>query len=302
MTSIIDQAHEAIPGYTEAARAVDTSRRWVTEGTVHTNTVEIARTVHQQLMTAAQAGKAIPEATVDELLDADRTIANATRRNDLLRETYEAARQQLAEVVKAGVGDGLAFLEAALTDLYATVNDHRPALTAALTAEDAIRSGNPKAFTLSSELTDRYHDIRAAHATLINAEGSGAGLAQLVHAGQVEQCLEIEPWWHALRRAAQNRPGVLDNAATAEHLQWLRSAPASPEHSTRTSIWPSGMTRTQWLLTVADTSAFVPSGNAITERFHAAERAVRAPVDTPTLADAMTARRALGSTEPAPVA
>lgn len=296
MTTILEQAHHAITGYADAARAVDTSKKWVTEGTVYTNTADIARTTHHRLMAAAQAGEPIPENDVEALLDADRTIANATRRNDLLRDTYDAARQELADVVKAGVDEGFAFLERALRDLYADVNDHRTELEAALTAEDAIRSGNPTAFTLGAELTDRYQEIRTAHAALIRADGSGAGLAQLVHAGQVEQCLELEPWWHSLRRAATARTGILDNAATAEHLTWLRSAPVSQETGTRTSIWPTELARTQWLLTIAEFSPFVPSGEAIIERFLTAERAVRAPGDTTSLADVLAARAALGST------
>lgn len=295
--TILDDAHKAIPGYTEAQRAVDTTRQWLTDNVQPDNPVDIARAAHAELLAAARAGNDLPAAALDAAIDGDRIVAQNHRRTELLRSAYDSAQQDLTATIAAGVDAGYAHLRKELTKLYADVNTHRDALGRAATAEDAIRAGTPDAYTLGADLTDQYQRIRDAHAALLRTEGSGAGTPQLVHAGQAEDTLNLDPYWHAKRRAARNIPSVLDTPRSAEHLHWLATAPASRESDVRTSIWPANLTRVDWLLRLARTRPYVPNGDTINERYRLAHRAVRAPIDHPSLDDALAARAALDHTK-----
>lgn len=288
-------AYAAIPGYDRAQQAVATTARWLQEASQFKDRQTVAATVAKTLQAAAENGtKQPPLDAIDELIDFDRIAGLEIRRLEQLRAAHDTAQDRARRLVRTHVDDAYTVLAGHLTKLYREVDKHRGDLTGSTTAEAAIRSGTPTAFTQGDDLCRRYEQIRAAHAEMLRIEDPAIGTPALIHAGQIRNAVEHEPYWHSIRRRSATQVG-LDHHSNriADHLGWLKNAPATGQHDRRSTIWPDDRPHLDWLLLLAEHEPFVPDAAELHEHMQLCEQACVAPIDEYTHRAATIARAQL---------
>ena len=292
--TVLDEARAAIPGYTEATRALDHIRGWLTDAGIGEDRAAVHADAVAELHAAAERGDPLPAHALDRIAAFDQRQASQLARHRVLRGAYDDALARRDALLKNDAAPAYAVLVDRLAELYDEVNAARDRLASAVDADTAIRSGDPDAFGYADGLCQRYMRIRSAHVQLVAAEAhDGITSATVAVCGQAPDPLAIDPYWHRRRQDVRTTPNLpRDRPAVAEFLEWCAAAPESREPE-RSSIWPHDRSQATWLLTVAATAPVAPRATELAEIRGLCETAVAPPRDAATVERAVAARRLL---------
>lgn len=262
MNPLRERVLDAIPGYRQAQARHD---RLIA-------LTQIVPTVHEALdagyieQIAAAADN--ESASLDDLAASyalDRqTWAAKVEFQKLVIATREQARTAAESAKVYGATEALDFLRDELDTLMAEVDKHRaPVAAHPNTAEEAIRGGGTKQWELVEGLIARYAELRAEHRKYVTLQ-SGEVARGFAVCGQIARFLEADPYWRYRRATCPGHASTDPSIAT-----WFTQSGTGEAH--RTNIWPLGIPRNQWLLTVADNQPWLPDADTIIQAHYLAE-------------------------------